>query len=287
MASPWHDLGGIGKNVVKETTVISLLSDRSFSGTVRKVAGTRQRRRRPSRSELAEGGIEPDGWTWTEGSWIFVEAELGDPDRFWVVMALFTVHDGQAVMVELRVLPGEADRFTNEESYLYDEDGTPYPNPRVADIPEIGEWSRSRAALADLPAGLTARLVQRIRFGELNELMRRELESHRSRERPRASRFGFDLEQATRRPGRKGRPDLDFARIAARYADKVRKGSSRPNVELAEELGLTPQQVRDRIHEARVRDLLTDVRQGAVGGDLTTEAKQLLRNSRRPGRKAQ
>lgn len=71
--------------------------------------------------------------------------------------------------------------------------------------------------------------------------------------------------------------DLRLAKIAAVYVDVLLHRSPKANADCAERLGLSPSQVRDAIHKARVRKLLTPSRgQGYAGGELTSTARALL-----------
>jgi hypothetical protein len=81
---------------------------------------------------------------------------------------------------------------------------------------------------------------------------------------------------ALRRPGRRGRVDHYYAALAAMYVDLVQRGSSRPNVELAETLCVNTQTVTNQLYEARKRGLLTQAAQGRAGGELTDKARQIL-----------
>ncbi len=78
-----------------------------------------------------------------------------------------------------------------------------------------------------------------------------------------------------RRPGKTGRPDAFYARIALRYLELVRVGSS-PTKALAEERHISQSSARDLVHEARSRGLLTSTGRGQAGGQLTKKARDLL-----------
>jgi hypothetical protein len=96
--------------------------------------------------------------------------------------------------------------------------------------------------------------------------------------------FGADhvteLERA-RRPGRRGRGDLFYARWAAEYVEALRE-SDRPNVVIAERHGYGVSTVRELVHEARHRDLLTPGSRGKAGGSLSDKAIELLDPSEDP-----
>jgi hypothetical protein len=80
-----------------------------------------------------------------------------------------------------------------------------------------------------------------------------------------------------KRSGRRGRPDVDYARAAARYVELVAALAEQPTVELADELALSPTQARSVLAQARARGLLTEAPKGRAGGRLTPKAVELLR----------
>jgi hypothetical protein len=77
------------------------------------------------------------------------------------------------------------------------------------------------------------------------------------------------------RPGRRGRDDLDYARVAAQYVALLH--SQTPLKQLAEELRFNAKQVRNLLRKARDRGLLTEAPTGKAGGTLTPYALELLR----------
>ncbi len=84
------------------------------------------------------------------------------------------------------------------------------------------------------------------------------------------------------RPKRRaGRPDRFYADLAAEYVRTLSE-SRRPVADIAKRRKLPPAQVRDMIHEARERQLLSPGRQGALGGYLLPRAEALLGIRRRP-----
>jgi len=69
-----------------------------------------------------------------------------------------------------------------------------------------------------------------------------------------------------------------LARIAASYVQVRKMGSRRSNAEVARLLGLRVNQVRDAIHVARRKGLLSPtLKQGSAGGELTPRALDLLK----------
>jgi hypothetical protein len=82
-----------------------------------------------------------------------------------------------------------------------------------------------------------------------------------------------------KRPGRAGRTDLDYARVAAAYVAAL--DDPAPVQKVAAQLHLSPSSVRDLLHEARShrRGLLTKLKRGKAGGALTPKALQLLKEA--------
>ena len=76
------------------------------------------------------------------------------------------------------------------------------------------------------------------------------------------------------RPGRAGRADLAYAQAASAYV-KALVGKT-PTKTLAADMALSESQVRNVLHEARRRDLLTAAPRGRAGGELTEKARRVL-----------
>ena len=81
-----------------------------------------------------------------------------------------------------------------------------------------------------------------------------------------------------RRPGRAGTPDLERARLAARYVELCRSGPGAAKALAAEEHCSTAN-VRNRLNTARSKGLLTSPPPGRQGGELTSYARRLLSES--------
>jgi hypothetical protein len=96
-----------------------------------------------------------------------------------------------------------------------------------------------------------------------------------------SQKIGVDLDVDLRefarnpRPGRRGRPDIFYAVLAAQYVELL-NGRSAPTAALAELRNLSASQTRDLLHQARGRGLLTSPPRGRSGGELTEKAKKLL-----------
>lgn len=80
-----------------------------------------------------------------------------------------------------------------------------------------------------------------------------------------------------KRRGRPGRPDIFYARLAASYVEALMAGSRSPTADVAKNFLYSPEHVRDAIHTARERGLLSrPPGKGRPGGQLTERAKAML-----------
>jgi hypothetical protein len=80
-------------------------------------------------------------------------------------------------------------------------------------------------------------------------------------------------ERFSSRPGRRGRSDLDYARIAQLY---VAQDPKRPVADMAGILSLNSATVANLVYECRRRGLLSAASSGRAGGELTERARELL-----------
>jgi hypothetical protein len=84
-----------------------------------------------------------------------------------------------------------------------------------------------------------------------------------------------------RGPGRPRRSDHELAVLAKAYSALRQRGIRRIWKELAERYEVSPDAIRGRIHEARLRGLLPRSKQGAPRGGLTAKARALLKKGHR------
>ncbi|WP_224094982.1 hypothetical protein [Arthrobacter sp. StoSoilB13] len=63
--------------------------------------------------------------------------------------------------------------------------------------------------------------------------------------------------------------NVEYAALAAKYAEQIRTGNSRPTATLAELVDMSPAVMAQRIKETRRRSLLTPGEQGRASGSLT------------------
>jgi hypothetical protein len=189
---------------------------------------------------------------------ICVAREISGSGGWWLG-AVFVPYRGQIALAELKVYPG--------------------PAPGANDL----DWSQTPEALVELPeGGITARLLRRVRVGEVIERAHQLVKSGEGL----SSRTDLDslvpkqlqelVRRAPARPGRAGREDYYYAVWAARYVSKVATGSKHPNIDVAKEFEVTPEKVRDHVYESRRRELLTKTIWGRPGGELTGKARAIL-----------
>jgi hypothetical protein len=90
--------------------------------------------------------------------------------------------------------------------------------------------------------------------------------------------YGFRIAKGATvpKPGRRGHPDSFYAEIAQLYVSLVREGSPRPIEQIAEKANRSVAGVRDLVHSARAKGLLTASPPGKPGGELTDKALRLL-----------
>lgn len=138
------------------------------------------------------------------------------------------------------------------------------------------QWGVSPWKSATTPS---ARLLRRVPFGELvadarEMLIRR---AQKMPDLPQLQRV-HDLAAAlAERPGRRGRQDIEYARIAREYVARLDEPA--PVRALSEALFLSEQRTRNVLMEARQRGLLTTPPKGRAGGKLTAKAKAILKEA--------
>jgi hypothetical protein len=199
----------------------------------------------------------------------WIEIPLGNE---WTAACRLLPQNGVPVIGELRIFP-------------YD------PSERRH---SAGRWSGEFAGKrAHVPAGgLSSRLLRTLRLSLSGALWKRY--RHQLLELPGdqtwlSSYHGFSLGAGNqpKRPYRRGRPDIFYARLAQRYCKLFDSGVRNPVQSIAGSIKESPSKVRDMILQARKRGLLTrPPKQGRMGGLLTPKAKIILKKARSPkGRK--
>jgi hypothetical protein len=200
---------------------------------------------------------------YTDQTWL--EVDVADD---WRAAVRLAVQDGRVVVSELRV----------------------FPQDRPLGGGVTGLWrGEVLGPRAPVPAGgLTSALLRRVRMpryaahaAAVVESWRQAVHDESAREAlPGVREGGEDRAVPTPARIRGGRPDRFYAELAKEYV-RVLATSRRPIADIARRRKLPPAQVRDMIHEARVRALLSEGRQGASGGYLMPRAERLLGVRRR------
>lgn len=135
-----------------------------------------------------------------------------------------------------------------------------------------------RRKLTADPTPITARMMHSLPVGELQRaavLIERRHLSHLATMSPRFVEWAEAMKAAPR-PGRRGRDDRFYAALARDYV-VVLSTSSSPVADLGEKYAMSRSQVRNLLHEARQRGLLTTpATRGQAGGELTDRARALL-----------
>jgi hypothetical protein len=194
-------------------------------------------------------------------------------DKHWDSYVRFDAVEGHPVIAELRILPTLMER---------PHDVWIMPTLDPGDQPPQSDW------LPPPPeGGLTARALRRAHLGRARELAYEQLgksfqvaERYGGRVLP--SKFTREAVRAPRRPGSKGRDDRFYATVAALYIEAIERGSNKPVVEAAQTLSkrrsgaYEPAYVRDLLHVARQRGLLTRPPRGRAGGQLTDKGRTAL-----------
>jgi hypothetical protein len=132
--------------------------------------------------------------------------------------------------------------------------------------------------------GLTTDDLRAIRLGELHARIAALLREGRESDWGPSSRVGnppmpprdwaTELEKRPR-PGRSGRGDRWYAEAAQAYVVAHRSGPT-PVKAVAKAQHISPSQLRNVLHQARARGLLTASASGKAGGELTEKARTIL-----------
>jgi hypothetical protein len=132
---------------------------------------------------------------------------------------------------------------------------------------------------------LTARLLREIPFGAVDAVARAHMAwwwHEFDKGRTEAARTAYPLLDESieaidvRRPGRRGRPDIEYAELALDYVKWLDAPDSGSLEIFAKSKFLSVSQIRNLLYEARQRDLLSKAPPGKPGGMLTNKALALL-----------
>src|SRR5215472_13837215 len=188
----------------------------------------------------------------------------------WRAAFRVAVREGQVVVAEVRA----------------------FPDPADAEAGRSGEWGHELAAVP--VQGLDARTVKQIRLGRIPAWVLATLSSDAQNPNPHWRKIsgvmnqfmlpGAETVTARPRPRRAtGRDDRFYAALAAEYTTVIASGERHPVKALAARRGESPAHIRDWLHEARVRGLLSPAAQVGVPGGLLLPAAVALLRKRRAG----
>jgi hypothetical protein len=176
--------------------------------------------------------------------------------------------------------------------------GAASPDPSVMENPDPPEWidvivpvetalvrvrlrrfdkeptvRRVAIEIRDETSEVTSQLVRRLGLVEALEAVLEDWSVGRA--------LGSVWHHRLRRPGRRGRPEVEYAEWARRYVEALERNKRQPTAQLLAddaEAGIhrTDGEVRWYLSEARRRGLLTKAPPGKAGGSLTAKARRLL-----------
>src|SRR5215472_1480727 len=184
----------------------------------------------------------------------------------WRAAFRVAVREGQVVVAEVRA----------------------FPDPADAEAGRSGEWGHELAAVP--VQGLDARTVKQIRLGRVPAWVLATLSSDAQHPDPHWRKIsgvmnqfmlpGAETVTARPRPRRAtGRDDRFYAALAAEYTTVIASGERHPVKALAARRGESSAHIRDWLHEARVRGLLSLAQPGVAGGLLLPAARALVGRS--------
>ena len=188
-------------------------------------------------------------------------------DSEWLSASRLVVEDGQLVVSEIRIFPRESGGHRVPGRWSADVLGTRATVPR---------------------GGLTARTVRSVRLSEHATHTRKVLAWLQRTYGDQLFQNGRSLgemglrppDRVRPRPSRNtGKPDAFYATLAGEYSEMVSRGERQPIRALAEQQDVRPATLRDWIHEARVRGLLTKGTRGRASGQLTPLAHRVLKRA--------
>ena len=169
----------------------------------------------------------------------------------WHVVLRFEEVGGVARLRELRIIAGDINAQITRRESLTD---------LGLDLSEI-----------DPDAELTATMLRKVAVEGLSKVARTGVHPALVG-LPRLEPFFIDR----KRPGRRGRDPVEYAKLALQYINEVNKDNPKPTKTLAEAHHVSSSQMSQLINETRNRGLLTRAPKGRSGGELTEYAYELL-----------
>ena len=205
-------------------------------------------------------GNEWAGWPREDFSEAWLEQRL---DEEWTVCFRLAIQNDRAVIAELRVIPSE-NRWTDDADEFY----------------EPGEWrTETEGPNASVPlGGVKSHHLREIHLLALDSVssIAEWISQHRPESLPILLEAGVPPSVPRKRPGPVPPSDRELAEFAREYVRTVEMGVRNPHHSIARNRRLSTETVRDKIKEARRRQLLTSLGSGKAGGRLTAKALKVL-----------
>ncbi|MHB8465047.1 MAG: hypothetical protein ACYDH6_08615 [Acidimicrobiales bacterium] len=223
-------------------------------------------------------------WSWEDWRSLVVIPEAGHGRTMvvmglpswpgWALAGVFAEDGAELVLGEVRLYPSPEIWW----SVFDPPDGATGHKP--------GDWSGAEDLPEGPPRAITARMLRDVRVERFAEMARQRIAHVLGRgsavlqDQRLAAKWAKRAAAADANPARgpKGRGDGYYALWASRYA--ALQGSRRPIADLAAAYGeaetVSEKRIRDLIHTARERGLLTNRGHGRPGGQLTDKGRAAL-----------
>jgi hypothetical protein len=198
----------------------------------------------------------------------------------WLVTYTLETQDGYPVVSELRVVPcpstvrADTLKFRADTHKLAEELGLAAGNDDLhVPLPTLRRVHRGDIEPGEAPpGGLSGRLLRTLQPSAVQEFTQTTLSRVSD---PVARLYGYDPAGEPRHRGAR-HDDRFYATIAADYVRALAAGSRHPVVDVADAHHYDAEYVRDVLHDARQRELLTRPPRGRAGGQLTEKALSVL-----------
>jgi len=180
----------------------------------------------------------------------------------WRVCGQYLLKDGRLVLIRVWLQPNSA-QFMQALTA-----------PNAPPLPELP---------TDCVDGVTKALLEEVRLGDLLEGLQSHALLKATSSSARERRALYSEMVASPNPGRNGRDDLYYAEWARliHQATMSKKTTHAPISAVADQTGITRDQVRDLGTKAKARGLYMPRGRGLGGGFLTDHGQTVLRNAKR------
>jgi hypothetical protein len=206
---------------------------------------------------LSSGDVKRVGFVLDRSTWLEV------PMGRWMAAYRLTEQQGQPVISELRIFPFQEKRWVKRPG---------------------GRWSGMYGDCVHIPGGgITARLIRQIKLTEFRKVLCEILDRWKHLA-PHGIPVSPSASPSKPHRGRKGRSDIELARIASIYEGAYLARRAAISA-VARALNVSLSKARDAVHRARIRGILSAAtKQGRGGGTVTPLGRQLLKKQTKGGR---